>query len=91
MEDMRLQDSIVGSGDMNMVGTPPDSGEFLVEDVPGVDIVVRMEVKVEMEQTPSADSLFSEATDEDQLINKGFGRDSFDEDLDEMMALEDSE
>ena len=92
MEDVRLQDSIVGSGDMNSVGTPNDDGEeTVVEGHSTGEIDVRREVKIEVEKAPSADSSFSEATNEDQLVDERFERDSLDEDLDEIMVLEDSE
>ena len=50
-EDVRLQDSIVDSGDMGIVDTQHnDVGEFwLISDE---EIVAGMEVKVELEKTP---------------------------------------
>ena len=90
IEDMRLQDNIVGSGDMIMVDTPHnDSGEIVVEGYSSGEIM--REVKIEVEKAPSADSLFSEIKDEDQLVDEEFERDSLDEDSDEVMVLEDSE
>src|SRR5947207_2745966 len=87
MEDVRLQNSIVGSGDMIMVGTPHnDSGEIVAEGHSSDEIVVRREVKIEVEKAPSVDSSFSEAMDEDQLIDEGFERDNLDEDSDEIMV-----
>ena len=88
IKDVRLQDSIVGLGDMIMVDTPHNDNRGIV--VEGHSSGER-EVEIEVEKAPSADSSFSEATDEDQLIDEGFERDRLDEESDEIMVLEDSE
>ena len=58
------------------VGTPPldDSQEIVIES------------EVEGERAPSANSSFSEATDEDRLLDEGLERDSRD-DKDEIIVL----
>ena len=65
--------------------------QFLVERVSCGNMMERMEAQMEVEKTSSADSSFSEAIDEDQLIDEGLDQDSFNEDSNEIMILEDLE
>lgn len=90
MEDVRLSDSKVSLGDMNVVGTPNDDEEIVLGGHSTDEIAVGREVKIEVEKSPSVDSSFNEAINEDQLIDEGFERDDLDEDLDEILVFEDS-
>jgi hypothetical protein len=82
MGDVRLQDNIVVRTELDSitVGTPlpHDSQESVGER------------EVEEEKAPSADSSFSEATDESRLVDEGLETDSLD-DEDEIMLLQESD
>jgi hypothetical protein len=83
MGDVRLQDSIVVRRELDSitVGTPPllhDSQESMGEK------------EMEGGKAPSADSSFSEATDENRSLDEGLETDSLD-DEDEIMLLKDSD
>lgn len=75
--DERMGD--VESADSIAVGTPPPDGSQ--------EIVIENEV--EGGRAPSANSSFSEGSDEDQLLDEGLETDSLD-DKDEIIILEDS-
>jgi hypothetical protein len=78
MEETRLSNTIAGgTSDIITGDTPHDDQQ---------EIVVRSEG--ETEKTPSVDSSFSEATDEDRLLDEGLERDSLD-DEDEIIILKD--
>jgi hypothetical protein len=77
MEDVRSQDR-VGPQDMIAVHGPLDDTS---------KIAPRSEVKVALEKAISADSSFSEATDESQLDDEGLNRDSPSDDLDEIRPM----
>lgn len=82
MGEILLQGSItVEIQDSVTVGTPPDDSGA---------IVVESDLEVEGKKTSSANTSFSEATDEDRPVDEGLERDSLDEDDDEII-LEDSE
>ena len=78
--EVQLQDSItIGTGDSITVRTSsPDESQ---------DIIVESEIE---EKVSSANSSFSEATDEGNPVDEGLESDSLDGDDDEIMVLEDS-
>jgi hypothetical protein len=77
MGEILLQGSItVGMQDSVTVGTPPDDSGA---------IVVESEVEGEGQKTSSANTSFSEATEEDRPVDEGLERDSLDEDDDEIV------